>query len=334
MKPQRWTGGQGGRRTRWDAQRLRSLATLLGAGLAPVQALDVLQKQFPGSAIALGRMSQRLRGGESLARALSQAQVLSPSTVDILQVAESAGQLEEALRQIASSAERRRRRIRAFRAKLWLPWGVLIMALLGGSLLRMQIYDASSSGVLLDLGLCLGLVAAVTGLLLRLLETDTVQWLSRGWCLGTRVRSRLAAFGAAHGKEQRSRLYSSAYEYYFFGLLLWPLKAGADCGSALASTAKLMQCNDYQRAVYRAQNCVYRGETLADALQQAGLLLSTEMAQLIRSAEQAGRVAPAIEHHLAILQQRLELAAQTLYEWLPRFYYLLVLGVAGRFLAG
>ncbi|WP_020681810.1 type II secretion system F family protein [Marinobacterium rhizophilum] len=346
MKPRKWTDRQGGRRTRWDAERLRSLATLLGAGLAPVQALDVLQQQFPGSAIALGRMSQRLRGGESLARTLSQAQVLSPSTADILQVAENAGQLDEALRQVAASAERRRKRIRAFRVKLWLPWGVLIMALFAGSLLRMQMHDASLSGVSLDLGLWLGLVAVVTGLLLRLLETDTVQWLSWGWCLGARGRSCLAAFGAvrdathgaahgaAHGKKQRSRLYNLAYEYYFLALLLWPLKAGADCGSALASTARLLQCSDYQRAVRRAQHCVYRGETLADALQQTGLLLSTEMTQLIRSAEQAGRVAPAIEHQLALLQQRLELAAQTLYEWLPRFYYLLVLGVAGRFLAG
>ncbi|UTW10211.1 type II secretion system F family protein [Marinobacterium rhizophilum] len=309
-----WSSGRSG----WNAAQLRSLATLLGAGIAPVQALGVMQRQFPEQAAGLGRMSRLLRGGTSLANALTQAQALGSGACQTLQAAEAAGQLDAALRQVAACAEQQYLRIRAFKARLWLPWVVLVIALLAGCLIRLQTPGASLPGVFFDLGLSLGWVALVTVLLLYLLQLDRMHWLSWGW----------------RWKLQGTRLYALVYECHFFGLLFWALNAGIDCAQALGNASAFLRNPDYQRAVRRAEILAAGGESLTAALQQAGLVLSVEMTQLLDSAEQAGRIAPAIEHQLGILQQRLELRTQSLYEWLPRFYYLLVLGVAGRFLAG
>jgi type II secretory pathway component PulF len=140
----------------------------------------------------------------SLAGGLSQARLLGAGLLQVLRVAEGAGQLAPALQQIATSEEQRCLRLRALRAKLWLPWLVLLIGLLAGSLVRLQMPQHSI----------------------------------------------------------------------------------------------------------------------------AALVLSAELTQLLGSAEFAGRLAPALEHYLGILQQRLELATASLFAWLPRIYYVLVFLVA------
>lgn len=78
------------------AEQLRNLAVLLGAGIAPRQAVRLLQRQLPQLAAALMPVADTLDRDGSLAGGLSQARLLGAGLLQVLRVAEGAGQLAPA----------------------------------------------------------------------------------------------------------------------------------------------------------------------------------------------------------------------------------------------
>lgn len=113
-------------RERWDAQLLRmplaggligkieagrftrTLGTLLRNGVSLPAAIEIA-KEIVGNRIiarALAQVAQRVRQGESLSRALTDAAVLPSLTTQLLKVGEETGHLERMLEQLADIYER------------------------------------------------------------------------------------------------------------------------------------------------------------------------------------------------------------------------------------
>jgi general secretion pathway protein F len=114
---------------RWDAQLLRlplvgglirkieagrftrTLGTLLRNGVSLPAAIDIAKEIIGNRVIgrALAQVALRVRQGEPLSRALTEAAVLPPLTTQLLKVGEETGHLERMLEQLADIHEREAR---------------------------------------------------------------------------------------------------------------------------------------------------------------------------------------------------------------------------------
>ena len=63
------------------------------------------------------------------------------------------------------------------------------------------------------------------------------------------------------------------------------------------------------------------------ALNQGQLILSQQLKQILMVGERSGQLVPNLKHHLEFEQQQLDIIVTTFYEWLPRFYYVLTIGI-------
>ncbi len=113
-------------RLRWDSRMLRAplvgpliarleaarftrtLGTLLGNGVPLLDAIAIAKEVVSNRFIAngIGRVAERVRQGEGLARPLSEARVFPPLAGHLLQVGEESGNLENMLMQLAQIYER------------------------------------------------------------------------------------------------------------------------------------------------------------------------------------------------------------------------------------
>lgn len=302
----------------WRPEHSRSLAALAAAGLSPLQAIEVLRGQYPELARPLQEAVCRLRRGDSLSRSLGESGLFGRNARARLAAAEFGGRLPDALRLIAARSEQQRRRLARLRAQLWLPLTMLLVATLAGLLLKILYYRLSVGTAIVETAVPLGFILLLTAMLFKLLERDLSSWLSWGWRLGLR----------------RSGLYGRLFEFEFYGVLRWLLEAGCDYVQALEQCLALFDNGDYRRRLRFAQRALVVGEDPAVALKDAGLLLTPTLQQLVSSAGAAGRLPEALEHHLHLERQRLDVCLDLFYDWLPRLYYLVIIAIGLRHLLG
>ncbi|MBC7751496.1 MAG: hypothetical protein H7Z73_07220 [Candidatus Saccharibacteria bacterium] len=67
-------------------------------------------------------------------------------------------------------------------------------------------------------------------------------------------------------------------------------------------------------------------------MSQSKLILTSAMKQTLWTGEKSGRLAPTLKYHLELEEKHLEVATATFYEWLPRFYYVMAVGVVLHFM--
>ncbi|GGO77022.1 hypothetical protein GCM10011348_05640 [Marinobacterium nitratireducens] len=295
----------------WDAEQSRSLAALLGAGLSPVQAVEVLRQQYPQHGWLLAKLLRRLRQGRPLADALRGLDLYDRQALLLLEAAGLAGRQPEALRLIATAGERQRRLQARLRAQLWLPLAMLLLASLAGLLLRMHWYGQPAGGALLAVTLPFGAAVAATTLMLRLLRRDSGFWLSWGWRLGL----------------QRLALYRRWFDYRFLLLLRWPFEAGVSAAEAARLAGGMLDLPAYRRKLASARRRLDAGEALVPSLANEALLMTASSREQLAAAEAAGRLPEAIGHRLEVEGAGLDLCLDAFYEWLPRIYYLAVLSL-------
>jgi len=294
---------------------LFDLAQLLEAGMAPLAAVDHFLTDAAIDAKSLGRLRTELQRGRSLASALCEAGFASRLETEILKTAESAGKLGEALRLVAADFERRRGRIAALRARLWLPNTVLFIALAvgvmrattGGDPLAAALFEAIAIGFS---------VTVLSQVLLAALSRDATRLLAVGWRLSL---------------QRRSKLFRQFFEQVFYTLFVWQADAGLDYVSGAKDLASLIDSSSYRRAVGRYRQSITRGGTVADALQSADLMIAGELANVIDVGEQSGRLVPALQHYLSAQGAYLDRIADGIFTWLPRIYYLIIVAIAVGF---
>jgi type II secretory pathway component PulF len=299
-----------------NAAFLRNFATLLDAGVTPVEAVKSLQEKHDTQSTQLNVICQGLGQGESIAHVLEKSKLLEPHTIALIKIAEQAGKITLSLKFIAQQVEKHQSRMQQLKHKLWLPWVLLIIAVFASVLLQ----ALSNSFTLADLSSSLFpllFVAFATWLFFLFLQTSPLYWLSLLW-------------GSALIKSIRYLRW--LFEYNWFTQLLWQTETGINYESAIKNSAGLLNSPRYQRDIRHCQQLLKQGNSLSSALEQSHLLISIRSKQILQSAEYAGRLESGIKHQLALREASLEQATSFIFEWLPRIYYLLIIVIIGGYL--
>lgn len=287
----------------------RAMATMLASGLSPVQAMQTLlmQADSPQFADNCAKAVNALQQGLTLTEVWSQFRFFSRYQIVQLNVAELAGAMPQALLRLASQLERQNERNSRLKIQLRLSQTVILIAL-GVSVVLALL---KGHGVLASL--CALLVIAVaTKALLDLLKLDMFYLLTLVWRSG----------GIKH-----ISLNQRFFEYHWYNLLTMQLKAGIDACQALTNQLELIDAPVYRNNVRACSKWLYEGQSLTLALKRSGLVFTTELKQVLSIGEKSGRLDETLTGHLQREEQYLELIVSSFYEWLPRFYYLLVVSV-------
>lgn len=296
-----------------DKPVLFELAQYLDAGLDPATAVARIRTNEQGERRALERLYKTLRNGRSLAAAVAAAGYADKLDTAIISLGEQAGKLTTALRAVARRAEHRHRRIATLRSRLWLPNCLLaivlginiVRALTAGTPVFTALFDAALVGIPV-----LALATAITAAL----RADSLTWLRIAW------RAQLI---------DASAFVREYFAYTFFTLFAWQANAGVDFIAGSTALATLIDDPQYRKRVGRYRASLQRGERVTTALVNAGLLHGGELTQVLGAAEHAGRIASALTHYLEAQGERLEHTTDTIFAWLPRAYYAVVLVIGG-----
>lgn len=294
---------------------LRELATLLASGIAPAQALLSLAKHHQAEAWRLQRIAQQLEQGSDFATASKG--LWSAYDQEILRVAELAGQLPVAVLTLAQRAEQRLARQQRVASRFWLPRLVLLVAAIAGLCVRWLQAPALWVLALLHTGAIVAVLWWLGQQLSRALQQPLSAWANQLW------RWRLVP---------RWSVATHVVEQYWYQLLMWQIAAGVNYQSALTALIEVMPASDFRVALRRCVRLVADGESLALALRRSGLVWSAELKTVLHVAEQSGQMESALTHYLQQQEKQMQIQLRELDAWLPRGYYVVVVGVAMRWL--
>ncbi len=307
--------GQEGRRvsTLELAGATRQLATLLGAGLPLDEALATIgnQVEHPALVRAFGRIREEVVQGEALHLAISRQPRIFPILfVNMVQVGENSGTLDQVLERLAEYLEEQARLKSRIQAALAYP---VLMALVGtGVLLFLFAFVVPKvTRMLEDLGQSLPLP---TLLLIR-----SSDFLMAWWWLLLLLAGAVAAWLVRYRRTEAGRLHFDrlALRLPLFGrlnLLLATarftrtlgtlLHSGVPLLQALDITKNLMQNRILRDALTDTAVAVREGESLAAPLKRSGVF-PPMVSQMAAIGERSGelenmlfRVADAYEHQV------------------------------------
>ncbi len=282
----------------------RQMARMLDAGLSPTEALNLMVRTTRGKlASALENIRVSIERGCSFAQAAANQPVLfSSDSITILQAGESTGGLPAALVALATSAEVRldikRQIIRAcvypfvlFTLVFFIPKAYLLFTVgVWGYILACMVPYLKGLGVLV------GIVWLLPLLLSRLLGKDKTSQFVR-------------AIPGLRG------LYKLSSKARFMGHLGAGLSSGLPIISCLRLAASATSDPAWTQGMYRAENMINNGSSLADALASTGLL-DDEMLLCVASGERVGRLDESLKQEASLLQSsflhRLNISIQIL----------------------
>lgn len=295
------------------AAATRQLATLLGAGLPLDEALATAGSQLEHPALerALGRVREEVVQGQTLHDALAgQGGLFPPLYINMVEVGENTGTLDQALQRLADFLEDQARMVGRIQAAMAYP---ILMALIGtGVLIFLFTFVVPKvTRMLEDLGqalplptqlligasdflagwwwLLLLILGGAAVALIRYRRTDAGRLAFDRWALKLPVIGRLNLLIAT------SR---------FSRTLATLLRSGVPLLSALDITRNLLQNRLLRRALEETSLAVREGEGLAPPLKRSGVF-PPMVAQMAAIGERSGdleamlfRVADTYEHQV------------------------------------
>lgn len=295
----------------------RALGALLSAGISPAQAAASLRDQEDIPAPVRRRLESAARllaEGKSFVEAFGPTGLFQRYELEILRVSEIGGQLPQALVAMADRAEKAQARISTLRARFALPAAVLVIAMLAGTVLG-AFRDGPQAVTVLGNLVTLLTVYVLTRVLMRMVTMDGLAWAGVFWQLGL---------------TRRFAVCRRQFEFYWYGLFMAMVEAGVDFQAALNGMIGLIRAPSYQAQARNGYRQLGRGTSLSQALADNGLILTEALRLAVHVGERSGRLTDAIRQHLATQQRSFEVLVQSLDDWLPRAYYLVVLVVAVR----
>jgi type II secretory pathway component PulF len=117
------------------------------------------------------------------------------------------------------------------------------------------------------------------------------------------------------------------FEYYWYSLWVLQSQSGIDAAQIAANLRDLLPSAIYRHHSRVCQRHLEDGKSLLYSLSQAELILTSTLKQVLLVGEKSGELINYLKHHLTLEEQRIEIVIQAFYEWLPRIYYVLALGV-------
>lgn len=293
----------------WQGEHFNALAALLNAGIAPAEAVVLLNKQYTYLKPELARMASVLKAGQSLKHAFSATRLLGAIELEILSTAEQAGKTVDALKFIGQRFDTRATRLKKVKSQLVLPTLIFILAVIIGFVIQVvsqtaSIGAASLQAALYMLGFTITMKAVFTGL-----NRDSITWMA--------LLSRI-------GMASWFSLAQRCFEYTWLTLLLWQHTAGIDWITAVERTTHLTPVSRFQQKMRALNIALQQGESLSAALTVSGVPVSQTAMLTLRTGESSGNMTQNLEHYLAIEAEQLNNSIQLLTDWLPRLCYIFI----------
>jgi type II secretory pathway component PulF len=279
------------------ASAIRELATLLGAGIPLLEALDTLSAQYRGSfRSSLMRVRERVSAGMGLAEAMrEQPHVYDTLCVQMVEVGENSGTLDVVLEQVAAFSERSVQFKDRVTSALMYPAIVLLMSV-GVGMFLMTVVVPMLLDNLLDAGrplpwptrllrgmsdavrvhgwwLAIVMLAVVGGLMV-LLRTE------RGRLLWHRVLLRIPLVGGMAQKQEIARIAM---------IVATLMKSGIVFLQAIETAARTTKNRVIGRALLEGRDAVMAGRDIGDALAPTGAF-PPMVIQIFTVGQQSGKL--------------------------------------------
>lgn len=290
-----------------SSEQFRQLSVLSNTGIAPDRAIAALESGSKSQSFL--PVKNKLKNGSTLGDALSSGDFLSRYETLLIKIGEKSGKVSEVLKFIATSRESRETRLGKLKAQIWLPVAVALIAAFAGLVLKIA-GGAPVVGSTISTMIMLALFAVATKALLKILQLDALTWLSLGWSCGL---------------QKYSALYQRYFEQYFFRAHLWQSDAGIDVATALHTSTHLLSNRSFQSNVKSARKQTEQGQSFVTVLRQNALIFSDDLRQILVTAEHAGNLEQSLQTYLAQKQPQLRSTTDSIYVWLPRLYYAVVI---------
>lgn len=294
-----------------DAQWCRAMATLLASGLSAEQTFITLKGQA-GRNLRLAQACQKaltdVQRGSSLIDALARHNFFNCFQLEQIKIGELSGSLPSTLLNIANRLNKQNERNKKLKAQLKLSQAIIVVGFIAGMILT-----TIKGGHLLYGIVGLMIILMVTKLIYLVLEADVSYLISGAWKYPVLMNN--------------VRVLQHLFEYYWYFSLSAQLGAGIDPVHALRNLHDLFPSPLLQSRTQISQRSVKKGNSLVMALSQAQLIMTHEMKQTLWTGEHTGQLAPTLKHYLELEAKKLEVISATLYEWLPRLYYVVAISV-------
>jgi len=279
------------------------LAVLIEAGLPPAQAVKNL-------AVEAGQwqlVQADLRRGHTLSRALLCQKLISRFDAELLSISERAGRLAQALTKIAEQVESRTLRVNRIKAKLLLPFFVMVIAIIVGAILQLFSDPAPSFGSVFFSALVQLIFALLLmKILFGLLSKDAGSVLS--------MASSCRNFD----------WYRLLFQQTVFTAFLWQQASGIDVKTSFQRLSTIIDNKSLKSALLNIAASTGRGVSVAESIKQCHLPLRPEFLQALHTAEATGNFSLSLERQLQFDAIKLNLIIDNFIEWLPRVFYFFV----------
>jgi general secretion pathway protein F len=276
---------------------VRELATLLGAGIPLLESLDTIAGQYKGNfRSSLLVLRERVAAGSSLAEAMrDQPDVYDTLCVQMVDVGESAGNLDVVLEQVASFSERSTQFKDRVTSAMLYPAMVLMMSM-GVGMFLMTVVVPMLLDNLLDAGRPLPLPTRVLKGM-----SDTMR--DHGWWLAIVVAAAIAGVVALLRTERGKLVWhrcvlgmplvggmAQKQEIARIAMIISTLmKSGIVFLQALETAARTTKNLVIGRALLRGRDAVLAGRDIGDALAPTGIF-PPMVIQIFAVGQQSGKL--------------------------------------------
>jgi type II secretory pathway component PulF len=287
----------------YSAKLFFDLATLTEAGISITDACKRLADDSPDRTEWLEIISL-LEKGTRFSLALGQSGMINRYEQEIISIAEHAGRVEQALRQIANSCELRESRINRLKTKLYYPMAIFIVGVIVSAILQLSKNpELPIFALFFSVLTVIVIVLWATRTLLKLMQKDAFQWLN------------LAR------RQTDNQWYQKLFQQVVFGSLLWSTTSGIDYKTGFTRVSKLIGNKVIQKKLYMTAKYCEQGLTVSDAVMRSQLPIHPDFKHILITGERSGRWDYAVGKYLEDNQRELDSKIDDVFEWTPRLYY-------------
>jgi len=299
----------------------QQLATLLGAGLPVLQALNLTADSLPPGELsnAVRQVSAAIEDGQSLADAMGRwPNIFDALSVNLIRVGEAAGMLDSTIQRVADSQSRAARLRSQVRSAMTYPIAVLATAVLVCGLLLTQLVPQFSTTFqnlgaelppltqavvrLSDWVLQYGMLLLGSGIVIGLFTTRLGRRQPRLQQLSDRLLLMMPVLGPVIRTACMARMFQT---------LASTLAAGLPLLDALQAVAEVADNHVYRQASLRLAEQVNEGQRLGVAVRLSHLF-PVMMVQLIETGDESGTLETMLVKCAEICEQQVEQSVTTL----------------------
>lgn len=293
------------------------LARMQESGFSAIHAFDVLAQTHHQFVDRFKRVKKYLTTGKTVAESGCRAGVFSSIDQALLTAGENSGRLESIYHHLADYYQRKSRRNRQIKSRLYFPFFILFLALLIQPIPELIIGELQIHQYLWQV-----FISFFRVILLLFLLWNLPAWLTEG---------RQAFFGLknpVHFLQLNLPLVAPWLKRRqineFLNMLGLMLEAGLPAHDALIKSAKTVKNGLIREHIERQIPIISSGGSVADTLANVAEIKHATI-RIIEIGEQGGKLPETLLHFCRLEYETINMQEEILAEWLPRILYLMIM---------